>query len=199
MAYGAKIYNSAGGVVIDDSEPSYLLSNGFTMSGTDIGNGRFQYPYSSMQDASRPTFVNLEVGDFLGAGFAGYLSFKSSLTFLSLKPANQLPDPSGYDVVFYNPQGQKTWIASLSVAVLNSFFVIPFLQTITSDADHVALLSSLPFFAPTSQDLRANVVCGVQRTSPTTYQWAGASTGVSPVLPEGVGPFPVSALFAKSN
>lgn len=198
MAYGAKIYNSSGQVIIDDTEPSYHLVANFTMSGTSIGSGNFQYLYADLQDDSRPAFVELAVGDFLGSDFTRYVSTRSSLTFYSLKKASDLPNPSGYDVVFYNSSGQKTWIASASVAILNQFSVIPFNGSVTSDADHVALLSNLPYFAPAAPPNRVNVVCGVRRVSSTSYEWSGVGTGLNPFLPD-VGPFPVSCLFAKSN
>lgn len=200
MTYGARIYNSSGQVVIDDTEPTYLLTATFTANGTQssFNNTLYDYNFSSFPLLTFPAFVNLNVGEFLGAGGGGFLSTQSSLQFLSLKPANEIADPSGYDVVFYNAQGQKTWMASSSVVLLNSFGSIPVNGSFASDADYVALISRLPFFARTgAQGIRIAVSVGVERISPTTYNWAGRGLGLAPDLE--VGPFPVSCIFAKSN
>lgn len=197
MSYGAKIYNTSGQVVIDDTEISYLLSQEFSLSGVSIGAGLFSYSFSSMPETALPAFVNLSVGQFLGGGASGYVSTQSSLTFLSLRPANQLPDPTGYDVVFYNDSSEKTWIASASVSVLNSFAVIPVNGSFTSDADYVSLLTRIPYFATDGSGVNVSLSTGVFRSSASLYSWQARATGSGP--PVNVGPYPVSCMFAKST
>ena len=197
MTYGAKIYNESGDVVIDDTEVLYLLSQQFTVSGTSIGNSLFDYPFSAMPETALPAFVSIPVGAFFGGGGSGYASTESSLTFLSLKPAKDIPDPTGYDVVFYNSSSEKTWIASASVAVLNSYATIAVNGTFASDADYVSLLTRLPYFAVVAPNVGATLTTGVVRTSSTLYSWEARQSGSGPPL--NVGPFPVSCMFAKST
>jgi len=197
MAYGAKIFNSSGQVVIDDGDPAYLLSQQFTTSGTSIGSGLFLHSFSAMPELPLPAFVNLPVGAFLGGASSGFTSSLSSLTFLSLKPANDLPNPTGYDVVFYNAASQKTWVASESVSVLNAYATIPVNGSFSSDADYVSLLTRLPYFTLTGGSVSASLTTGVVRSSASTYSWQARYSGNGP--PIQVGPYPVSCMFAKSS
>lgn len=201
MTYGAKIYNTSGQAVIDSDNVTYLLSQQFTLSGTLIQNSYvetdlFSYSFSNMPEDALPAFVNLQVGHFLGGQTNGYISTQSSLTFLSLKPSSQISNPVGYDVVFYNAQGQKTWVASSAVAVMNNFATIPALGTFSSNADYVALLTRLPYFLVQGLVGRS-LSTGVLRQSSTSYAWAARTTGAAPAIQ--VGPYPVSVLLAKSG
>jgi hypothetical protein len=197
MSYGAKIYNSSGQIILDDEETTYLLSLSFTQSGVFIGDGLYEYAFSSMPEVVFPTFVNLNVGNFFGPGSNGYVSTQSSLTFFNIKPANEIPDPTGYDVVFYNSSGQKTWIASSSTVVLNSFSTLAVSGSFASDADHIALLSRLPYFIQVGPTTGIVYSQGIFRTSSSLYSWEARPIGLGPA--QNVGPFQVSCLFAKSN
>jgi hypothetical protein len=197
MSYGAKIYNSSGQVVLDDTEIAYLLSVSFTLSGSFIGDGLYAYSFASMPEVVFPTFVNLNVGNFWGPGSTGYVSTQSSVQFLNIKPAKDIADPSGYDVVFYNSLSQKTWIASSSVVVLNNFATLAVNGSFASDADYVALLSRLPYFIQVGPTNGIQYSQGVFRTSASSYSWQARPIGAGP--PQNIGPFSVSCLFAKSN
>lgn len=202
MTYGAKIYNDSGDVVIDDEGVNYLLTSSGTLTGStyQYNNTLYEYSTSTFPQLTFPAFVSLAVGEFVAlSSSGGLISSQSSMEVLSLKPAKDIADPTGYDVVFYDASGNKTWMASSSIVVLNLSANVPAFGSVTSDADYVAPLTALPFFAPTGDpSIFINILQGVERTSSTTYSWAGKSTGFAPPV-SGVGPFSVSCLFAKSN
>ena len=203
MTYGAKIYNDSGDVVIDDEGINYLLTSSGTLTGSvyQYNNALYEYSTATYPQITFPAFVKLNVGEFVGVGGAagGLISSQSSLEVLSLKPAKDIADPTGYDVVFYDASGNKTWIASSSIVVLNSSATISAFGSVSSDADYVAVLTALPYFQPTGNPQIFNsVLQGVERTSSTTYSWAGRGVGAAPPV-SGIGPYPVACLFAKSN
>jgi len=199
MTYGARIYNSSGDVIIDDNEPAVVLSQEFTLTGTPTENNLFSYGFADMPELQTlALFANIPVGAFFGGSSFGYVSTEPSLTFLNLRPVNELPDPTtGYDVVFYNTSGEKTWMASASVSVLNSFTTVSVNGSFPSDADYVSLLTRLPYFAVVGQGVGEIFSIGIVRTSPSLYSWGRRSLGRGPAI--NVGPFPVSCMFAKSN
>lgn len=199
MGYGGEIYNTSGDVVLDAELNTYLVSENFTASGVLLSSGIYRYRFDDLPDLTFPAFVQLDVGEFVGALNFAFFSTQSSLNFFSLKAASDLPDPTGYDVVFYDSNGDKTWVASKSAVVLNSVETLSsFGTTVNTDADYVALLTRLPFFTPSSGGgFNIAVVTGVERISSTQYQYSGRSFGAGP--PVLVGPFPVSCMFAKSN
>jgi hypothetical protein len=148
MSYGIEVKNENGEVIIDDTFQSYLLSDTTTLSGTAAGNNLFFYAIGG--GVQLPAFVEMEVGDFLGAGGNSFFSFKSSLTFRTGKPANEFSDPTGYGAVAYNAAGEKTWFANAAVVTVTNYAVLgdPFSSisgVFNTDSNFAAVLSRLPF------------------------------------------------------
>lgn len=201
MSYGGKIYNAASEVVLDAELNTYLVSESFTASGVLHGSSTtlYRYNFDDLPNLTFPAFVRIEVGEFVGAQNFAFFSTQSSLDFFSLKPASDIPDPTGYDVVFYDGDGNKTWVASKSVVVLNSVETLSFSSpTVNTDADYVAPLTRLPYFTPApGGGFNIAVVTGVERISSTQYEYSSRSLGAGP--PVLIGPFPVTCMFAKST
>lgn len=194
MSYGIRVVNANNEVVIDDTLPSYLLSQSATLTGTAEPNGLFSYSISG--GLGIPAFVEMEVGDFLGASSNAFFSLKSTLSFKTIKPANELPNPTGYGAVAYNTSGQKTWFANADVAVLQDFQTIPVSGSYNTDANFVALTTRLPLFFQGGGGQFFTSIHGINRVSSTQYIWQSRALGLGP--PFNIGPFPVSALFAKN-
>jgi hypothetical protein len=198
MTVGIQIFNQNNESVIDGETPTYMLLSQGAFNGTVYGNGSlglYTYDFSAYPYYT-PKFIKLNVGDRLYNFGAGVITNKASLEVKIPAPANTLSDPTGYGLVVRNSSGQKVWFANAPVAVIENFSVIqPTTGTYTTNSEWVALVSALPWFAPTGSGLTAFRSTGLQRFS-SYYQWHAVQLGTigssDPFTPK-----PVSAIFAK--
>jgi hypothetical protein len=203
MSYGIQIFNQNNQVILDSETPAYMLSSEGTFYGTSpfVRNNITYYTYDlSSLPSGYLRFAKLYEGDSIYSGnqsnFAGLLvSNKPSLEIKIAGAANLFPDPTGYGLVSYNTSGQKTWFANAPVAVIEANAELPFFQgTFATTAEWVALTSALPWWSQIGPSTWGGRITGVKRYQ-GYYQWDALFDGLRPQV--NVGPFSVSAIFAK--
>lgn len=198
MPYGFQLYKANGESVFGESgRPFLMISGDQVMNGTTLtlsGVSHFWYPLATVSTTPRnfPAFCQLSIGQYIcgysnGTTF-GYLSNKSSFTFKYFRPANELPNPTGYDVVSYGPTGQKLWIASESAVTLSGRYSCPFATTPVAvntarPANWVALTTHRVRIIPGATNGGANglaIAQGIIRDSSLGWKYHGVSIGVAP-------------------
>lgn len=197
MSYGIEITNSSNEVIIDNDNPTYMLSLSDTVSGTSIGGGYYIYRFGDELPPEPFVFTKMSVGDFWGSAQDGFASNQSTREIRVLKQANDLPDPTGYGLVVFNSSGEKVWFANGSVALVNSSTTIAVNGSYSTSSDWVYITSRLPYFTtPPGSTTGFSLSTGVNRVSSSEYEWAAEASRTGPTL--NVGPFPASCVFANS-
>lgn len=196
MSYGIEIRNQLNQVVLDSTNPAYMLSDATDSVGTfDSTIGRYRHTKADITGLSQPYFIKMEVGDSLYQSAATIFSSRQTLQIRSATPANLLPHPSGYGLVVYNASGEKVFFANGEIILISDYRRVTVTGNTTIDADWVSLLTSLPRFLPTVSVGRS-FAHGLVRATSTRYDWDLLQVGSGPN--QNIGPFAVHALFAKT-
>lgn len=207
MSFSLNVFKQNGQQIIGTGFPMAVVGGSVTVNGAFVfitsTTNFFHYPASSIPGFQFPVFARLNVGDYICAsnygGVQGYVSNRSSLEFRVVRPANEWPDPTGYDVIVRNDAGQKEWFASGAVVTLLGAYRATAgfpgaVITVPGNAEWVAPLSNLPFIQITGANQGGARVQGVARVAANQWQWRAQGTGAAPAIP--VGPFDVDFLLA---
>lgn len=198
MPYGFNLFKADGSSVFgNSSRPFLMIGSDQTVAGTPViisSVSHFWYPLANTTVLPRnfPAFCQLSAGEYIvsrsnGTEF-GYLSNKSQLTFKYFKPANEFPDPTGYDFVTYNELGQKLWLGSEAAVTLDNKYNAPFgapapLVTTEKQADWVALISAKIRIIQGGASGGAQglaIAQGIRRVDFFNWEYYSVSLGVGP-------------------
>jgi len=109
VTFGINVFNEDGEVVIDTENPTQVLLNETSVTGSEQEPGLYKFPQLS---SGQIRFWKMSVGDGIASAPGFFLGNKQTFTVRDTVPVSDTPAPTGYGVVVYDSSGSKVFSAS---------------------------------------------------------------------------------------